>query len=147
MITPLKWETNAKNLYIQCKAEFFSGLSYWVVATARQFYAERTGGWTGPQRASIEEAKYDAELDYLTNMSRLVRIPSLRWEHRPELLTAPWYADVFDETGYTIVPMEDKFYASRYQWSGKYRDTVDEAKADAEANYQETMKRLLQIEK
>jgi len=149
MIAPLKWEANAKNLYVLCKAEFFSGLSYWVVATARHFYAERTGGWEGPRRNTLEDAKADAEADYNANMEQLVQsfiIPSLRWEDRREHHPrAPWYADVFDETGYTIFTMEDKFYASRYQWSGKYRDSVDEAKADAEANYQETMKRLLQI--
>jgi len=78
-------------------------------------------------------------------MSNII-IPPLNWEHRPGNPKMPWYADVFDETGYSIVYSLGEYYASRYQWTGPVRDTSDEAKADAEADFQATMKRLLKIQ-
>jgi len=78
-------------------------------------------------------------------MSNIV-IPPLKWENRMGSVTAPWYAEVFDENGYHVWFVDGRYHAGRYQWTGPYRDTANEAKIDAEADYQKTIKRLLKIE-
>lgn len=76
---------------------------------------------------------------------RKFEVPPLRWQPQPGNPKCPSYAYVFDEVGYGIWKEDGKFKASRYQWSGPVRDTLEEAVADAEADYQKTMKRLLKI--
>jgi len=75
-----------------------------------------------------------------------ITIPPLSWEYRPGNINFRWHADVFEGIEYSVVGHKDQFYAMRHGWTGPVRLTAWEAKDDAEADYQKTIKRLLKIE-
>ncbi len=77
-----------------------------------------------------------------------ITIPPLTWRENEKNALVPTTAKYFDGQYYRIVAGVHHFHAERGAavWLGARRNTIEEAKADAEADYQANMKRLLKIQ-
>jgi len=78
-------------------------------------------------------------------MSNII-IPPLSWRENRSNKSIPSEAQCFKGASYWINAGLLHFAAERHGWLGARRNTIEEAKADAEADYQANMKRLLKIQ-